>query len=110
MTTSAGWLDGDAIARLKSPTARRFSTNLFDNSDGFVSGNHRQTQQAVELAVVLINVAAADAAGFDPHQGVIGANARQLELLHRKLFIADLNDRACLGHNGLPATLPLSAV
>jgi hypothetical protein len=75
-----------------------------------VSGNHRQTQQGVELAVILIDVTAADAASFDPHQGVIGANMRQLELLHRKLFIADLNDCACLGHNGSPATLRLSEV
>ena len=105
MTASASGFDGDAVARLETPATRRLVTDLFDNADRLVAGDHRQTQESVELAVVLIDVAATDAAGFDAHQRVIGTDARQIELLHFESFVADLDDRTRLSHIDSPAAL-----
>ena len=98
MTASASRFDHHSITGDDAPAARGVVSNLLYDADGFVAGNHRQSENTVELAVELIDVAAADSAGFDAQQGVVSADPRQLELLHLETCLADLNYRSRLCH------------
>src|SRR5262245_917847 len=105
MTTSARRLDCDTIASLEPPTPGGFGSDFFDDADRFMSRDHRQAQQSVELTVILIHVTATDAAGFDPHQRVVGTDTRHVKLLHLELFVANLDDCSRFSHGDSPASI-----
>src|SRR6266849_1096123 len=92
-------LDRDPVALLETPSARRLSADFLDHADRLMPRYDWQLQtHAVELAVVLVDVAAAYPARLDAHQGVVVANSRQLELLDLVAPVAHLYDGTCLRH------------
>jgi len=98
MAAAAGRLDYHPIARRNPPTAGRFRTDLLDDADGLMPGNHRQRQDTIELAVELVDVAATDTTGLHPQQRVVCPNPRQHESLDLEALIANLNDRTRVCH------------
>jgi len=108
MTASARRLDCDAIASLETPTPGGLSADFFDDADRFMAGDHWEAQQSVELPVILIHITATDAAGFDPHQRVVGPDPWHVKLLQLEAFVADLDDCSRFSHAHSPATHRLS--
>src|ERR1700687_2875480 len=99
MAASQSRLDRDPVALLETPSARHLRPDFLDPPDRLMAWHDRQLQtHAVELAVVLVHVAAAYPARLDAHQGVVIANSRQLELLDLVAPVAHLYDGTCLRH------------
>src|SRR5579864_8003178 len=68
MAASQPRLDRDPIAFLETPSARRLRPDFLDHPDRLMPRHDRQLQaHAVELAVVLVDVAAANPARLDAH-------------------------------------------
>ena len=65
-------LDRDPVASSDAPTPSRSWTDLFEYAHGFVTGH--ELESAVELAGVLLVIGAAQPAGLDPQQRVVGAD------------------------------------
>jgi len=62
-----------------------------------MAGNDGKFQShRVELTVVLVNVAAAQAAGFNSHDSIVSAYRGNFEILHLVFSRADLNSRSSL--------------
>src|SRR6266851_5567481 len=100
MAASQPRLDRDPVALLETPSARRLSADFLDHADRLMPRHDRQLQaHAVELAVVLVDVAAANSARLDAHQGVVVADSGQLELLDLVAPVAHLYDGTCLRHS-----------
>src|SRR5260370_5939126 len=91
MAASQPRLDRDPVALLETPSARRLSADFLDHADPLMPRHDRQLQaHAVELPVVLVDVAAANSARLDAHQDVVGTNSLQLELLQLVSAVAPL--------------------
>src|SRR3989442_1460412 len=74
---------GDPIALAHAPARRRLSAYLFDDAERLVARDHgiRGVILVLRLrALVLLVVAAADAARLDPRRPVVGADRRPREL------------------------------
>src|SRR5260370_29010343 len=100
MAASQPRLDRDPVALLETPSARRLSADFLDHADRLMPRHDRQLQaHAVELAVVLVDVAAANSARLDAHQGVVVADSGQLEFLDLVAPVAHLYDGTCLRHS-----------
>src|SRR5579864_7863237 len=100
MAASQPRLDRDPVALLEAPPARGLRPDFLDHTDRLMTRYERQLEaHAVELAVVLVDVAAAYPARLDAHQGVVVTNSRQLELLDLVAPVAHLYDGTCLRHS-----------
>ena len=71
-------LDADAVALLDAPAAGGLVADLGDAADGLVAGDDGEADG--ERALVLLVVGAADAAGLDLEEGVVGADLRDRQL------------------------------
>ena len=76
-------LDRDPITFAHSPTSRGPPSDLFDDADGLVARNERETRK--ELAGELLMVCAAQTARFHPQQSIVVTNPRQREVASREL-------------------------
>jgi hypothetical protein len=104
--TSEGRLNGYAITFLQAPAAGSLQANLFDYANWLMAGYDGKFQShRVELTVVLVNVAAAQAAGFNSHDGIVSAYTGNFEILHLVFSRADLNSRSRSGHCPLLAVV-----
>ena len=75
-------LDRHAIAGADVPSSRGHRSDLFDDADGFVSGNERVPRE--QLASELLVVGPAEPAGFDTQERVVVADLRPRELANGK--------------------------
>src|SRR6266545_2275719 len=107
-------LDADAVALLDAPAAGGLVPDLGDPADGLVAGDDGEADG--QHALVLLVVGAADAAGLDLEQRVVGADLGQGELTELEGARGGLDDGARGGWHGLsrrtgvevsPATLGL---
>ena len=85
-------LDADAVALLDAPARGGLVADLGDAADGLVAGDHGVVRG--QRALVLLVVGAADAAGLDAEEGVVGADLGQRELAHLEGAGGGLDDGA----------------
>jgi len=95
-------LDRDAITFAHTPTSRGPPSDLFDDTDGLVAGNERETRK--ELAGELLMVCAAQTARFHAQQPIVVTNLRQREVASREPARCDENQRASRPHEDTSRT------
>jgi hypothetical protein len=93
-------LDRDPITFAHSPTSRGPPSDLFDDADGLVARNERETRK--ELAGELLMVCAAQTARFHPQQSIVVTNPRQREVASRELARRYENQRTSRPHETPP--------
>ncbi len=82
-------LDGDSVASSDTPARGGDVADLVNDADGFVAGDRWQLRS--KRALVLLVVAAADAACFDAEERIIVADARQRHVLPAQIADAVLD-------------------
>src|SRR5262245_55363442 len=98
--------DGHPVALGDGPALAGMGADLLDDTERFVPGDHRVRRVVLVLglgALVLLVVAAADSAGLETEQGVVGADGRPREL--SRLQGLGLDEHLCAhgsGHVGPP--------
>ena len=78
--TRAEDLDGDAVAHRYTPALRRSLADLLDNPQRFVARDQREHPRPHEVPAVLLDIAAAHTARFNPQQSLVRADNRPRKL------------------------------
>src|SRR3990172_4852228 len=98
-----GRLDADAVARLHSPAPGGDVADLGDAADGLVAWHDRKADR--KRALVLLVVGAADAAGLNLEEGVVGADIGKGQLPQLESAGSCLDDGAGSARQGHTITV-----